>query len=156
MDTDLQTPGHSGRATDRLGLAIETSSLSKSFGDVRAVDGIDLSVQEGELFSLLGPNGAGKTTSIKMLCCLLRPTSGTATIMGNDIVTNPLAVKRVIAISPQETAIAEHLNAWDNLSLMAGLHGVAKPESRKRSEDLLEMMALTGRPKNRCASIREA
>ncbi len=147
MGTDLQTHGHSGHATDRLGLAIETSSLSKFFGDVRAVDGIDLSVQEGELFSLLGPNGAGKTTTIKMLCCLLRPTSGTATIMGSDIVTNPLAVKRVIAISPQETAIAEHLNAWDNLSLMAGLHGVAKPEVKKRSEGLLEMMALTGRAK---------
>ncbi len=145
MDTDLQTQGDSKRLAGRTGPAIVTSALSKSFGDVRAVDGIDLSVEEGELFSLLGPNGAGKTTTIKMLCCLLRPTSGTALIMGHDIGTDPLSVKQVIAISPQETAIAEHLNAWDNLSLMAGLHGVAKPEIRKRSENLLEMMALTGR-----------
>ena len=95
-----------------------------------AVAGVDLYVEHGELFSLLGPNGAGKTTTIKMLCCLLKPTSGTATIMGHDIQKDPLAVKRVIDISPQETAVAERLNAWENLSLMAGLHGLG----RKRHE----------------------
>ena len=128
-------------------LAIGVSGISRSFGDLKAVDGIDLSVDQGELFSLLGPNGAGKTTTIKMLCCLLRPTSGTATIMGNDIRDDPLAVKKAIAISPQETAIAERLNAWENLSLMAGLHGLDKPEAKARSGDLLEMMGLTDRAK---------
>jgi len=127
--------------------AIAAVGLSRTFGDVLAVDGMDLTVEEGELFSLLGPNGAGKTTTIRMLCCLLRPTSGTATIMGHDIQTDPVAVKRVIAVSPQETAIAEHLNAWENLSLMAGLHGFGKERVKRRSGELLEMMALTERAK---------
>jgi ABC-2 type transport system ATP-binding protein len=127
--------------------AIQTFSLSKKFGDLIAVDGIDLSIKEGELFSLLGPNGAGKTTAIKMLCCLLRPSSGTATVMGHDINEDPMAVKQIIDVSPQETAIAEHLNAWENLSLMGGIHGLAKEEVKKRSGELLEMVGLTKRAK---------
>jgi ABC-2 type transport system ATP-binding protein len=128
-------------------LAIQASGLTRRFGEFVAVDGIDLAVERGELFSLLGTNGAGKTTTIKMLSCLLRPSDGTATVMGHDIRRDPLAVKQTIAISPQETAIATHLNAWENLSLMAGLHGIAKDRSRQRSEELLEIMALTGRAK---------
>jgi len=127
--------------------AIQTVSITRKFGNLVSVDGVDLSIKEGELFSLLGPNGAGKTTTIKMLCCLLRPTSGTATIMGHDIQKDPIAVKQVIDISPQETAIAEHLNARENLSLIGGIHGVEKEEVNKRSEELLEMMALTNRAK---------
>jgi ABC-2 type transport system ATP-binding protein len=127
--------------------AIHASALSKSFGDHVAVDGVDLSVAPGELFSLLGPNGAGKTTTIKMLSCLLRPTSGTATVMGHDIQKDPLAVKGIMAISPQETAIARYLDAWENLSLMARLHGVGKEETRTRSEALLELFALKDRAK---------
>jgi len=107
-------------STEGNRFAIQTFNISRKFGNSVAVDGIDLSVKEGELFSLLGPNGAGKTTTIKMLCCLLRPSSGTATIMGHDIQKDPIAVKQVIDISPQETAIAEHLNALENLSLMGG------------------------------------
>jgi len=127
--------------------AIQTFSLSRKFGDLVAVDNIDLSIKKGELFSLLGPNGAGKTTAIKMLCCLLRPSSGTATIMGRDINEDPMAVKQIIDVSPQETAIAEHLNAWENLSLIGGIRGLAKTEVRNRSENLLEMVGLTKRAK---------
>jgi len=127
--------------------AIQTFSLSREFGDLVAVDSIDLSIKEGELFSLLGPNGAGKTTAIKMLCCLLRPSSGTATVMGRDIREDPMAVKQIIDVSPQETAIAEHLNAWENLSLIGGIRGLAKEEVKKRSEDLLEMVGLAKRAK---------
>jgi ABC-2 type transport system ATP-binding protein len=127
------------------GFAIQATRLARSFGDLVAVDGVDLTVDRGELFSLLGPNGAGKTTTIKMLCCLLRPTGGTATIMGHDIGEGSLSVKQVIDISPQETAIAEHLNAWENLGMMAGLHGLEKQESRDRSAELLEMMGLVDR-----------
>jgi len=127
--------------------AIQTFSLSRKFGDLVAVDGIDLSIKEGELFSLLGPNGAGKTTAIKMLCCLLRPSSGTATVMGRDIHEDPMAVKQIIDVSPQETAIAEHLNAWENLNLIGGIRGLAKEEVRKRSKDLLDMVGLTKRAK---------
>jgi len=129
-------------------VAIETLGISRSFGDFVAVDGIDLSVQEGELFSLLGPNGAGKTTTISMLSCLLRPTSGTGRILGHDIRADPLAVKRLIAVSPQETAIAEHLDAWENLRLMARVHGLGKQETKRRSAELLDTMALTDRAKD--------
>ena len=128
--------------------AIQTFGITRKFGNLVSVDGIDLSIKEGELFSLLGPNGAGKTTTIKMLCCLLRPSSGTATIMGHDIQKDPIAVKQVIDISPQETAVAEHLNAWENLSLIGGIHGIENEEVKKRSEDLLEMMGLTNRAKD--------
>ena len=127
--------------------AIQTSSISRKFGDLVAVNSVDLSIGEGEMFSLLGPNGAGKTTFIKMLCCLLRPSSGTATIMGHDTQEDPVAVKTVIDVSPQETAIAEHLSARENLSLMGSMYGLSKAEVRRRSEELLEMMGLTGRAK---------
>ena len=128
--------------------AIQTFNITRKFGNLVSVDGIDLSIKEGELFSLLGPNGAGKTTTIKMLCCLLRPSSGTATIMGHDIQKDPIAVKQVIDISPQETAVAEHINAWENLSLIGGIHGIENEEVKKRSEELLEMMGLTNRAKD--------
>jgi len=128
-------------------VAVRASSLSRSFGDLVAVDGIDLTVERGELFSLLGPNGAGKTTTIKMLCCLLRPTGGAAEVMGHDVAGDPLSVKSVINISPQETAVAEHLNAWENLSLIAGLHGIDR--AKARSGELLEMMGLTERAGDR-------
>jgi len=127
--------------------AIQTFSISRKFGNLLAVNSIDLSIKEGELFAMLGPNGAGKTTTIKMLCCLLRPSSGTATIMGHDVQKDPIAVKKVIDISPQETAIAEHLNAWENLSLIGGIYGFEKEEVKKRSEELLKMMGLTNRAK---------
>jgi ABC-2 type transport system ATP-binding protein len=129
--------------------AIQAFNLTRKFGDLVAVDSIDLSIEKGELFSVLGPNGAGKTTTIKMLCCLLRPSSGTATVMGHDIQKDPIAAKQVMDVSPQETAIAEHLNAWENLSLMGGIYGLEKEEVRKRSEELLEMMGLTNRAKDR-------
>ena len=130
-------------------LAIQASDLSRIFGTRTAVDSMNLSVAQGELFSLLGPNGAGKTTTIRMLCCLLRPSAGSASIMGYDTQRDPLSVKQIIAVSPQETAIAEHLNAWENLSLMAGSHGFDTERVRMRSGQLLEMMELTGRADER-------
>lgn len=129
--------------------AIEASGLAKTFGDVHAVAGVDLTIRQGELFSLLGPNGAGKTTTIKLLCGLLEPTGGTATVFGYDIARDPITVKGLIAISPQETAISGHLNAWENLALMAGLHGIDRGTTRRRSGELLELMGLTARAKDR-------
>ncbi len=129
--------------------AIDARGLAKSFGEVQAVDGVDLLVQRGELFSLLGPNGAGKTTTIKMLCGLLEPTGGSARIFGHDLAHDPLSVKSLIAISPQETAVSGHLNAWENLALMAGLHGVDRATTRRRSGELLELMGLTQRAKDK-------
>lgn len=130
-------------------VAIQAIGLSRTFGDHVAVAGVDLSVGRGELFSLLGPNGAGKTTTIKMLCCLLRPSAGSASILGHDIEADPLAVKQVIGVSPQETAIAPNLNAWENLALMAGLHGIDKRRARQRSEELLEVTGLVHRAKEK-------
>jgi ABC-2 type transport system ATP-binding protein len=127
------------------GPAIRAQGMSRTFGERLAVSGLDLSIDEGELFSLLGPNGAGKTTTIKMLCCLLRPSSGTATIMGHDIQSDPLAVKQVIAVAPQETAVAERLNARENLTLMGRIHGHPREEVERRSDELLEMVGLSGR-----------
>ena len=133
------------QSTSDSNVAIGASQLTRSFGDLVAVDGIDLTVHRGELFSVLGPNGAGKTTTIKMLCCLMAPTSGTAIVMGHDTGTDPIAVKQVIDISPQETAIAEHLNAWENLGMMAGLNGLDRHQAKEKSAELLEMMGLVDR-----------
>jgi len=131
--------------TNNNDFAIQTFNLTKKFGDLTAVDGVDLNIKKGELFSLLGPNGAGKTTAIKMLCCLLKPTSGKAIILGNDTQKNPMAVKQIIDISPQETAVAGHLNAWENLSLICEIYELSKEETKKRSKELLKLMGLTKR-----------
>ena len=127
------------------GPAISIEGLEKRFGDRSAVAGIDLAVERGELFALLGPNGAGKTTTIRMLCCLLPPSGGTASILGHDIRDDPLGVKRVIGVSPQETAVAPNLTAWENLRLMAGLHGIERARARRRAEELVEVTGLGDR-----------
>jgi len=141
----IMRTGKSESAQTDVDAAIQVAGLTRQFGAFLAVDDVELTVRRGELFSLLGPNGAGKTTLIKMLCCLLEPTSGTATVLGYDIQNDPLAVKHRIAVSPQETAVAERLSARENLLLMAGVHGVDKVRARNRSEELLAMMALTDR-----------
>ncbi len=113
-----------------------------------AVNGIDLSINRGELFSLLGPNGAGKTTTINMLCCLLKPTKGTASILGYDIMKQPYQVKRRIGVSPQETAVSDLLNCWENLSLVGKAQGMQSATLRKRSLELLETMGLVDRARD--------
>lgn len=125
--------------------AIQTFSITKKFGDLIAVNGVDLSIKRGELFSLLGPNGAGKTTLIRMLCCIAKPTSGAAAIMGNDVVKDSLEVKRIIDVSPQETAIAGRLNARENLMLMAGIYKLPKEEAERRTDELLKQFDLADR-----------
>jgi len=130
-------------------LAIQTFALTKRFDGLMAVDSINLEISRGELFSLLGPNGAGKTTTINILCCLLKPTSGTASIMGYDIMKEPFRVKELIGVAPQETTISEHLNSWENLSLIGRVHRIDSKELRKRSEELLETVGLLERAKDR-------
>ena len=125
--------------------AIRATGLTRRFGDNVAVSGIDLTIGVGELFSLLGPNGAGKTTTIRMLCCLLRPSGGTASVLGHDIHDEPIEVKRVIGVSPQETAVAPNLTATENLMLLAGLHGIESGRARRRVDELLEVIGLTDR-----------
>jgi ABC-2 type transport system ATP-binding protein len=126
-------------------IAIKTSDLSKRFGKRQAVDALNIEIKQGEIFSLLGKNGAGKTTTIKMLCCLLIPTSGTATIKGYDIKNDPLKIKSIIGVSPQETAIASHLNTRENLHLMGGVFGLHKAIVNERAKNLMELMELEDR-----------
>ena len=97
--------------------AIKATNLSKRYKNVIAVDGLDLEVYEGELFALLGVNGAGKTTAIKMLSCLSDPTSGSATVGGYDIKDEKSEVKKMIGVSPQETAVAPNLTVKENLAM---------------------------------------
>lgn len=116
--------------------AIETKQLTKCFGAVTAVDALDLTVREGELFALLGVNGAGKTTTIKMLSGLLKPTEGTAQVLGHDLLTELSAIKPHVAVSPQETAVAPNLTVRENLELIAGIYG-SDPASVQKTIDEL-------------------
>lgn len=105
-------------------IAIQTTNLVKKYGIKTAVDSLNLSVNQGELFALLGVNGAGKTTIIKMLSCLSKPTSGDATIMGYSILTDSQKIKEITNVSPQETAIAPNLSVRENLEMIAGIYGI--------------------------------
>ena len=116
--------------------AIQTVKLTKKYKDLTAVDALELTVRQGELLSLLGVNGAGKTTTIKMLTGLTRPTSGDAFLNGRSIVTDSGAVKTMIAVSPQETAVAPNLTVRENLALMAGVHGLTKARVKDKVADL--------------------
>lgn len=123
--------------------AIKTTDLTKRYKDITAVDRLNLTIVEGELFSLLGVNGAGKTTTIKMLCGLTKPTSGDAFLNGNSIITNTASVKSVIGVSPQETAVAPNLTVKENLELMCGVHGFSKNKQEQKTEELAEQFGLT-------------
>ena len=122
--------------------AIKTVQLTKKYKDVVAVDSLNLEIMQGELFSLLGVNGAGKTTTIKMLSCLTKPTSGDAYVGGSSIAHDDLNVKRVIGVSPQETAVAPNLSVEENLELMCGIHGFSKEKSRAKLAELSEQFNL--------------
>ena len=121
---------------------IRIENLTKRYKDVVAVDGLNLTVDKGELLALLGVNGAGKTTTVKMLSCLTRPTSGDAFLNGKSICNNPAAVKSMIAVSPQETAVALGLTVRENLELICGVHGFSKEKQNKKIAELAELLGL--------------
>jgi ABC-2 type transport system ATP-binding protein len=129
-------------------LAIQTFNLNKIFGGLVAVDNLNLGIKKGELFALLGPNGAGKTTTISMLCCLLKPSAGSASVMGHDITREPYEVKKLIGVAPQETTLSVHLTPMENLELIAGLHGLPRAKAKKWSKLMLETMGLEQRAKD--------
>lgn len=122
--------------------AIRIEHLTKRYKDVVAVDGLSLSVGQGELFSLLGVNGAGKTTTVKMLSCLTAPTGGNAFLHGKSITDDAAAVKSMIAVSPQETAVARGLSVRENLELICGVHGFDKDKKNKKIAELAEKLGL--------------
>jgi ABC-2 type transport system ATP-binding protein len=116
--------------------AIKTAALVKRYKNLTAVDGLNLEIQHGELFSLLGVNGAGKTTVIKMLSCLTMPTAGDAEIGGYSVTKEPDQVKRLIGVSPQETAVAPNLSVKENLELICGIHGFSREKTIARVKEL--------------------
>lgn len=122
--------------------AIKIEDLTKKYEDTVAVDNLCLEIKQGELFGLLGPNGAGKTTTINIICGLIKPTSGTAKILGVDIQKEPQKVKEQIGVCIQETAIYPYLNAKENLELFGQLYGMNKKTIKERSILLLSKMGL--------------
>ena len=122
--------------------AIKTLDLTKKFRNLVAVDKLNLQIEQGELFSLLGINGAGKTTTIKMLSCLTTPTGGDALVGGHSVVQEKSAVKRIIGVSPQETAVAANLSVRENLELMCGIHGFGKKKTAQKLQELSEQFDL--------------
>ncbi|RNB83886.1 ATP-binding cassette domain-containing protein [Brevibacillus nitrificans] len=123
--------------------AVEARGLVKTFGENRAVDGVDLNVRAGSIYGVLGPNGAGKTTTIRMLATLLRPDAGQARIFGHDVVKESHIVRQLIGVTGQYASVDESLSATENLIIFSRLLGLGRSEARKKAEDLLEEFGLT-------------
>jgi len=122
--------------------AIETSGLIKTFGATRALDGVDLRIREGSVYGLLGPNGAGKTTIIRILATLLRPTGGTAAVLGHDVVREARAVRQKVSLTGQYASVDEDLNGTENLVLVGRLLGLSWRGARQRAAELLDAFGL--------------
>ena len=122
--------------------AIKTINLTKTYQNLVAVDRLNLQIKQGELFSLLGVNGAGKTTVIKMLSCLTRPTDGDALLGGNSVLCDAQAIKQIIGVAPQETAVAPNLTVKEILELMCGIHGFSREKTQERIQALAQQYNL--------------
>lgn len=120
-------------------LAIKTKALTKKYKSKTVVDGLNLTVEEGELFALLGVNGAGKTTTIRMLTCLAKPSGGECSVCGHNCVSDSAAVKELVGISPQDTAVAENLTVRENLELMCGIYGFLREKAQSRINEMIEL-----------------
>ena len=132
---------------------IKIEGLTKSYKDVTAVDNLSLSVEKGELFALLGVNGAGKTTTIKTLCCLCPADSGKAEIGGYDVFGQSSEVKRIIGVSPQETAVAPNLTVRENLELIAGICGHGRKEAARQAGEMITELRLGEVEKKRAGKL---
>lgn len=129
--------------------AIQVFDLHKRFGDIRAIDGVSFTVQQGEVFSLLGPNGAGKTTTISIISCLLKPDQGEVEVMGYSVLKEPQQVKALMGVVPQEIALYEDLSARENLTFWGKMYGLRGSELRRRVDEVLELTGLGEREKDR-------
>lgn len=134
-------------------LAIETHNLSKKYKEKYAVKNLELAVSQGELYGLLGVNGAGKSTTIKMLSCLLPPTEGDGLLNGHSIVKDTQAVKKIISVSPQETAVAEKLSVRENLEFIAQIYGFDRKTAKQKAEDTINRFELRGFAKQRAKTL---
>ncbi|MFB0921747.1 MAG: ATP-binding cassette domain-containing protein [Oscillospiraceae bacterium] len=119
-------------------IAIEAKELTKKYKGITAVDGLNLMIEQGELFALLGVNGAGKSTTIKLLSCLAKPTSGDALLLGDSIIDSSQAVKQKINVSPQETAVAPNLTVRENLELIYGIYGHNREKAKEKTAEMIE------------------
>jgi ABC-2 type transport system ATP-binding protein len=128
---------------------LEVKDLVKKYGDFTAVNGISFDIKEGEIFSLLGPNGAGKTTTISMLSTLFTPTSGEATIGGHSVTKEPMAVRNLIGVVPQELALYDDLSARENLVFWGQMYGLSGKTLKTRVDEVLDQIGLTDKAKNR-------
>lgn len=117
--------------------AIKTEKLTKKYKDKTVVKELNLSVNKGEMYALLGVNGAGKSTTIKMLSCLIQPTSGDATLLGNSIISDSSKVKQIISVSPQETSVAPNLTVKENLEFIAGIFGFNKAQAKEKTQQII-------------------
>ena len=136
-----------------MNIVIETRDLVRRFGEIVAVDGINLSVSEGQVFGFLGPNGAGKSTAIRMLTTLLHPTSGEVYVSGFNVVTEAAAVRRLIGVALQDAAIDPLMTANELIRLQAVLHGITRSEAKKRGGELLERVGLSGAASRRVSTF---
>ncbi len=134
-------------------IAIEVLDLTKQFGKFTAVDSINFHVKRGEIFGFLGPNGAGKSTTIRMLCGILNPTSGTGTVAGFDIAKNPEDIRRNIGYMSQKFSLYEDLTVEENIEFFGGIYGLSKAERLERGKQVLEMAGLEGRQESLVAQL---
>ncbi len=132
-------------------MAIQTQKLTRKFGNLTAVDGVDLQVTAGQFFGFLGPNGAGKSTTIKILTGLLAPTSGSIELLGVDFDSNPVEVKRQIGVVPEGMGLFERLTGSEYLKFVGRMYGLDRATTQRRSEELLDFMQLADRPKTMIA-----
>jgi len=128
---------------------LHVQNLVKNYGDFKVVKGVSFSIEEGEIFSLLGPNGAGKTTTISMLSTLYTPTSGDATIDGHSITKDPLGVRGIIGVVPQDLALYEDLTARENLIFWGQMYNLSSKALHARVDEVLEQIGLTDKAKDR-------
>lgn len=133
--------------------AIEIKNLTKKYGDRTAVNSINLAIAQGEFFAMLGSNGAGKTTTIKMLSCLVEPTSGDAIMQGNSVKSASENVKEIINLSPQETAVAPKLTVKENLIMIARLYGSSKKEAKAKADILMKTFDLSDRQNEKAKAL---
>lgn len=133
--------------------AIKTNALTKQYGSLTALDALNLTIHDGELFALLGVNGAGKTTAIKLLSGLMTPTSGTAAIYDHDILTQTNEAKSLLATSPQETAVAPNLTTRENLEMMAGIYGASGKEAKAKATEMIARFNLTSIEKTKAKKL---
>ena len=134
---------------------IAISHLTMEFGEVTAVDGVDLDIARGEVFGLLGPNGAGKTTTMNVISGLDRPTRGTVSVGGHDAARESGRVHELIGACTQSSSVLPHLTGRENVELFAGLHALCRKEARERADQLLELVGLSGEKGRRAGKYSE-